>query len=111
MLHTPALKPLMLIVCLVFMLASCSGQPDMAGKYQDVSHDASHSPSVIELRDNKEGTWETEIDLINFRWSVRDDEIWLHTKTGGVIIGQITDEGFKIELPDVGTYVFEKTTP
>ncbi len=95
----------------MFIMAGCSEQPEMAGTYQQVSGDVPGSSSVIELEHTKNGVWQTDIDEVSFRWSVRDDEIWLHTKTGGLIIGQITDLGFIIELPEAGSFVFHRIAP
>ncbi len=102
---------LILLAAALLGTAACSREPEMAGTYQDVSETTPGKASTIELQDNQEGTWETEVDAVDFRWSIRNGEIWLHTDTSGVIVGKLTDKGFIIELPDVGTYVFEKKQP
>lgn len=89
-------------------MAACSEQPEMTGTYLQVSGAASVSLSIITLEETREGIWETDLDEISFRWSVRDSEIWLHTKTGGVITGKITDQGFIMELPETGSLVFRR---
>lgn len=93
------------------LLSGCADQSGMAGKYRGTEENTPGVYSQIELKDNGEGTWETDIDLVRFRWKVRGNELWLHTKTGGVIQGEITPQGFDIELPNVGTFVFSKTSP
>jgi hypothetical protein len=102
---------LMFFMAIMFISAGCAEQPDMAGTYKEVSIAAPRSHSIIELKDNNEGIWETDIDEISFRWSVRDNDVWLHTKTGGLIIARITDQGFIIELPEAGSLVFHRTAP
>ncbi|WP_045212862.1 hypothetical protein [Desulfonatronovibrio magnus] len=102
---------LILIILILSLLAACSDQTGMAGKYKGSEENIPGVYSQIELKDNGEGIWETEIDLVRFRWKVRGDELWLHTKTGGVITGTITADGFIIELPNVGVYIFSKQTP
>ncbi|MCA1743859.1 MAG: hypothetical protein ABR542_03235 [Desulfonatronovibrio sp.] len=83
----------------------------MTGKYQGSEEDLPGAYSYIELKDNGEGTWETDIDLVHFRWKIRGNEIWLHTQTGGVIQGKLTGDGFEVELPNVGTYSFVRQGP
>jgi len=97
-----------ILLGVMYAISGCSEQVEMTGTYQQVSGDVPGSSSVIELEDTKNGVWQTEIDEVSFRWSVRDNEIWMHTKTGGVIIGRITDQGFVIELPEVGSFVFHR---
>ncbi len=93
------------------IVAGCAEHPDMVGVYQEVSGAAPGSSSILKLEENKEGIWETNIDEISFRWSVKGQELWLHTKTGGVIIGRIIDQGFIIELPETGSFVFHRRDP
>lgn len=93
------------------LLMGCSDDPKVPGVYQEVSESGPGADSTIELQEDSKGTWETPGDSVSFRWSVREGEIWLHTETGGVIIGELTDRGFVIELPEAGTFVFEKTGP
>lgn len=101
------------LVFLLLMLAVCAGsgcnrEPGLTGRYTAVQESANETRSVIELKKDGKGTWETEIDLVNFRWKIRGKEIWLHTKTGGVIIGRLTSSGFVVEIPGVGQYTFVK---
>ncbi|EFI33714.1 conserved hypothetical protein [Desulfonatronospira thiodismutans ASO3-1] len=93
------------------LIMGCSEAPEVPGVYQEVSENGPDAGSTIELQEDRKGTWETPRDSVSFRWSVREGEIWLHTETGGVIIGELSDSGFVIELPEAGTYVFEKTGP
>jgi len=109
--HKKSIPFCLVFIMAIFIFAGCAEQPDMAGTYQQVSIAAPRSHSIIELKDNNEGVWETDIDAISFRWSIRDDEVWLHTKTGGLIIARITDQGFIIELPEAGSFEFHRTAP
>ena len=79
----------------------------MEGKYQS----SSESPLfvLLDLQPSGQGTWETAMDMVAFRWQQRDKEIWLHTRTGGVVIGTIVDKSkLRISLPGVGPITFER---
>lgn len=98
---------LIAMVCFFVMTFSgCSGQGNMAGKYRGTEEGSSEAYSVMELKDNGEGVWEHEDDLVRFRWKVRGDEIWLHTQTGGVIRASLTSRGFSMEIPNTGSFEF-----
>ncbi|MFO7727904.1 MAG: hypothetical protein R6X11_06215 [Desulfonatronovibrio sp.] len=95
-----------IIYFLLMAFAGCSSQGNMAGKYRGTQEENSGVYSVMELKDNGEGVWEHEDELVRFRWKVRGDEIWLHTQTGGVIRAPLTDGGFSMELPTAGSFEF-----
>jgi hypothetical protein len=42
---------------------------------------------TLELKPNGEGVWSSGDIPVPFRWEVKDEKIWLHTKGGGVLIG------------------------
>ncbi len=86
--------------------SGCSDHSRMIGKYEGVDQDFAGNVSVIELQEGGEGLWETDVDLVYFRWKVRGDEIWLHTKTGGAIRGSLTADGFELDIPGLGFFVF-----
>ncbi|MFW5730237.1 MAG: hypothetical protein ACOCPN_00685 [Desulfonatronovibrionaceae bacterium] len=95
-----------LLLLAVSMGSACTRESGLTGRYTAVLDSARQTRSVIELKKDGQGIWETEIDLVNFRWKVRGEEIWLHTKTGGVITGRLTSTGFVVEIPGVGQYEF-----
>ena len=81
-----------LIVALTF---SCYQGERYVGIYQS----AEHPEIYIELKENGLGVWRQIDDEASFRWDVRDNEIRLHTKSGGVIIGKIKGDTLNIALP------------
>ncbi len=97
-----------IVIGMMFIVSGCTEQPDMVGVYQKVSGETSGTSSIIKLEQNKEGIWEKGIDEIPFNWSIRGNEIRLHSKTGGVIIGRLIEDGFIIELPETESFVFHK---
>ncbi len=91
-----------------FVLATaCSDPSHLVGKYQSPP-EAEHFV-FLDLQPNGQGTWETDFDVVPFRWKQRGGEIWLHTRTGGVITGDIVESTrLKVDIPGVGVIVLER---
>lgn len=91
----------------VFLLSACAQDKDaFVGTYtaQDVENEI-----VLVLKDNGKGTWSTDLDEIQFKWSVRrGGELWLHTVEGGVVQGQIAGNRISLSLPGMKAFVFRR---
>ncbi len=96
----------------VLLLATACGNVDggaVAGKYRSVTGPGERTPATsLDLNPNGQGTWTTEEDSVTFRWESRGEELWLHTKTGGVITGKVSGETVEIHLASAGRYIFQK---
>jgi hypothetical protein len=57
------------------------------------------SEIYIQLRENGIGTWNTPDDEVSFRWDVKNNEIRLHTRSGGVLVGKIQEDTIEIVFP------------
>ncbi|PTN37013.1 hypothetical protein C6366_07855 [Desulfonatronum sp. SC1] len=89
------------------MAAACSDPLHLVGKYQSLPE--AERFVLLDLQPNGQGTWETDFDVVSFRWKQRGGDIWLHTRTGGVITGDIVDAiRLKVDLPGVGVIVLER---
>ena len=87
--------------------AACSDPSHLVGKYQ--SPPEAERFVLLDLQPNGQGTWETDFDVVSFRWKQRGGEIWLHTRTGGVITGDIVESTrLKVDIPGVGVIVLER---
>ncbi len=95
------------LFCLL-LLAACSENPDRTGTYQNVSDSVPGNSSVLQLRGDYQGTWETELDRIHFYWRVEGQILRLDMENGTTITGEFTDQGIRIKIPGSGTYSFEK---
>jgi hypothetical protein len=67
-----------------------------------------YSETCIELKKNGVGVWRVLDDEASFRWDAKDNEIRLHTKTGGVIIGKIQGDTLEIALPGRSVRYFKR---
>ena len=62
----------------------------------------------LELKERGVGVWRVFDEEVPFRWDVKNSEIWLSTKLGGIIIGKIRGEIIEIKLPGSKAMSFRK---
>lgn len=100
------------IVFLSFILLSlfsCAPKDVYEGVYRvEGEHPAKYSMAQIELKEKGMGVWRVHDDEAPFRWDVKDSEIWLSTKLGGIIIGKIQSGFIEITLPGSKTVSFKR---
>jgi len=89
--------------------AGCADSARMEGMYQSGAD--ARVDVLLELKPDGRGSWQTSMDTVTFRWKVRGREIWFHTQTGGVMVGDVLDSThLKMDLPGVGVITFERAT-
>jgi hypothetical protein len=93
---------------LMIMNFSCDQKEGYIGIYSAQGEDVSKT-SEIELKENGQGVWRVLDDETSFRWSISKNEIRLHTKSGGVIVGKIKGNTIEIVLPGRSAMYFKKT--
>lgn len=87
-------------------LLACSAAPDLAGSYHS---DTDGDLVVLELNAGGKGVWTSQDEEIAFTWEVRDGEVWLHTRTGGLITGTVgREKGLDMKVPGVGDMHFSR---
>jgi hypothetical protein len=101
------------VIALLALGASC--QPatgGLAGKYRASDPKGTGAAVLLELRSDGKGSWKMGRDDFSFTWEERGTEVWLHSKSGGVVAGNIDkDRSIHLSLPEVGSFHFEKTGP
>jgi hypothetical protein len=102
---------LLLLMSLLLAFAfSCGQRESYIGKYVIYGEEPSKdSETYIELKEKGMGAWRIGDDEVSFRWDLKDGEIWLKTKTGGIIIAKIKDDTLEITLPGAKMMSFKKT--
>ena len=56
--------------------------------------------------------WRIPDNEVSFRWDIKGKEIWLSTKSGGIIIGKIQGDTIEVKLPGAKTACrFKKEMP
>jgi hypothetical protein len=102
------LLPAFLALVLTFIF-SCERAERYVGTYVARATEALEPSDIhIELKENGQGVWRVLDDEAPFKWDVKGDEIRLHTKAGGVILGKIQGDTLQIALPGREVRHFKK---
>jgi len=102
-------RPLTVLLALALiaalMTAACGRAPaDLAGTYE-----APKAQATMELKDTGKGALSTPDDDISFTWERRGDEVWLHTRGGGVVVCVLGPDGsLSTDMPGVGKLRFTR---
>ena len=99
------------LACLLLLfVASCIQEDTYEGIYKAKGGKTEkYCNSQLELMDKGQAVWRVPDDEVSFRWDIKDNEIWLSSKSGGIIIGTIHDNTIRVKLPGTKTVCnFEK---
>ncbi len=97
---------LLLVLCL---LPGCSPGKPLAGTYRSTLAADGATRDELKLEADGKGVWRVGKETVSFKWESRGSEIWLHTRTGGVVRGTVTpDQSIDIQVPGVGPFHFER---
>ena len=99
-----------ILICLIITFTSFCSQKDVyEGIYKAVDiEDSKHAGGQIELMEKGQAIWRVADDETSFRWDVKGSELWLSTKSGGIIIGKIHGDIITITLPGEKKMSFKK---
>ncbi len=99
-------------MCLILtFFSSCAQQDIYEGTYKAINaEDSKYSGCQLELMEKGQAIWRVPDDEVSFRWDIKDSEIWLSTKAGGIIIGTIHKDTIKITLPGAKAMSFKKVS-
>jgi hypothetical protein len=91
-----------LLIILVFILpvAACTKNEQYAGIYTSQRGNETESMAItIELKENGNGIFRANEEESSFAWEIRNHKILIHTKSGGIITGEINNQSMVIKLP------------
>ena len=97
---------------LAFCLAiawSCESKDKYAGRYVAVKKEPQQQEISLELKPNGDGIWLVGDKEISFSWYIKNGDLRINTKEGGVLVGKIMGNRIKINLPARGELTFKKT--
>lgn len=99
-----------LISCLLLLALSCDQGRDISGKYKAANLPGNGAQSQLVLKIDGKGTWKVDREETQFTWEQKGDEVLLHSKTGGVIIGKLApNDSIEISLPGMDNLHFTRT--
>ena len=102
------LLPVLLSLIVVFT-SFCSQKDVYEGVYIAQEEKSSkYAGSKLELMEKGQAVWRVPDYEVSFRWDIKGSEIWLSTKSGGIIIGKIHGDTITITLPGAKKMSFKK---
>ncbi len=104
-------RPALVFFMLIFIV-SCFQEDIYEGVYKaEGGKSQRYCSSQIELMEKGVAVWRVPDDEVPFRWDVKDEEIWLSSKSGGIIIGKIQEDTIHVKLPGIKTVCHFKKVP
>ena len=100
---------LFLVLCFCFAaLPGCEDTAAVPGRYVAESHGEQAQRIELQLDPDGQGSWTSEDDRIAFKWESPAGEIRLHTRTGGIIQGSLSQGIIEFTIPGTGRVTFKK---
>jgi len=88
---------------------SCHSPESYVGTYKAVnSSKGKAQENIITLLGDGEGTWACRDLQMDFSWYIKENELRINTKEGGVMVGRLEKNAFTITLPGDNKMVFER---
>ncbi len=89
---------------------ACEKSVTPEGIYSAVNPNNTDSTIELILEPNsKKGQFKIADEVMDFKWEAKNNQLWLHTKTGGVLMGIIIDnQVIDMTLPGVGKLSLKK---
>lgn len=102
-------RTLSLILILILLApVSCGHKHDPAGKYEAL-HPSEAGTIQMLLKADGKGQWTIARENIPFSWELKGDAVWLHSRTGGVVVGKIQqDYSIDMDVPGAGRLLFKR---
>jgi hypothetical protein len=103
------LLPVLFCIFLLTAAAGCGPGTQHVGTYIVEIKDSPHrSETTLELQETGIGVWKVGDDELTFSWHVKGNELRLHTRDGGVIVGSLDNQIIHVTLPGSGELFFRK---
>lgn len=109
---TPAsrLPALLLIGLLVW---ACDSRSAWEGRYVGQTGQDPAGTVTLLLQAGGKGQWVAEQESTPLRWEERNGALWLHLKSGGVMVAQTmaAEKALGLEIPGIGPLTLRKAPP
>jgi hypothetical protein len=94
-----------LVILFATALISCGPTESYEGSYV-VEGGAGVPEMLVELREDGTGVWKRGYERVSFNWGTKGEQLRLHFKDGGVVVGNRKNGGFEAILPGTGKLTF-----
>ena len=99
---------------LLMLLLSCESKDKYVGTYK-AEGQKSAKEIILELKENGGGLWKVSSDEakdtfveVPFAWYIKQGDLRVNTKAGGVIVGKIDKNTIRMTLPGSKALTFTK---
>jgi hypothetical protein len=110
MIRTGLVRIVFLTAISLMPLWACKDRAPVQGSYlaeSPAETQADYQKLVLNL--NGQGFWVRGDERVFFKWETNNNKIWLHTKAGGIVKGNlIKADRIEIMLPGTGIVAFKK---
>lgn len=101
--------PVLFGLLLFIAAAGCSPGTRYVGTYiAEIKDSPYRSETTLELKETGTGVWKVGDEEVTFLWDVKGNELRLHTKNGGVIVGSLDNRIIHVTLPGSKELFFRK---
>ena len=96
----------------LLLCSACAKEEHFVGTYQYMPPPGKRSPELpkfyVELKEGGKGVRWVDDKKVYFNWVVKNNEIRVHTKAGGVIVGKLQGDTLLAEFPGKVVFRFKK---
>lgn len=110
MIKSGLFRIILLAALFLLPVSACKDTSDVQGSYWAESPlETQANPMKLVLNLNGHGFWSRGDEQVFFKWETKNKKIWLHTKSGGIVSGNLIKAGsIEIMLPGAGIVAFKK---
>jgi hypothetical protein len=91
---------------------ACDSKHPWEGRYAGQPGQGPAGSVTLVLQADGKGQWTADQESTPLRWEERSGALWLHLKTGGVMVAQAVpaQQALSLDLPGVGSLTLLKAT-
>jgi len=94
------------------LIYACESKSAWEGRYVGSTGQGAAGAVELTLQAGGKGQWTPEQESTSLRWEERGGAIWLHLKTGAVLVAQPNpaEKSIVLDIPGIGTLTLRKAT-
>jgi len=95
------------------LIGACESRSSWEGRYVGPPGQDPAGAVALTLQAGGKGQWVAEQESTPLRWEERSGALWLHLKSGGVMVAQTmpAEKALGLEIPGIGPLTLRKAPP